>query len=164
MKLKFILLPAVAFLLSAAAVCAQAPEPPDPFLGTWKLNVARSKYPAGTCPRQMTIAMTRIPEGIHYLSETRYADGRQARSDYTADYSDREVMVKGAVGLLLPISLKRLNPHTVEATYTRGMQVVATSRRVVSANGRVMTITTVSPDKPGQTVTTVSVFDKTSSY
>jgi hypothetical protein len=40
------------------------------------------------------------------------------------------------------------------------MQVIATSRRVVSKNGRVMTITTVSTDKDGKSVTNVGVYEK----
>jgi hypothetical protein len=159
-NLKSICLIAVGLALSVALVRAQSPEPSDLFLGTWKLNVAQSKYPPGACPRQMTIEMTMVADGIHYVSETTYADGRNSRSEYTAAYGAREVLVKGSVGLLLPVSLKRIDPHTVEATYTRGLQPVATSRRVVSADGRVMTITTTSPAKPGQNVTTVSVYDK----
>ena len=65
-----------------------------------------------------------------------------------------------AGGLMAPVSLQRLDERTVVASYKRGMQVVATSRRVVSRNGRVMTITTVSPDKDGRSVTNVGVYEK----
>jgi len=61
----------------------------------------------------------------------------------------------------LPVSLKRIDRNTVEASYLRGRQVVATSRRVVSKDGRTMTITTTSPDKDGKTVTNVGVYERT---
>jgi hypothetical protein len=66
----------------------------------------------------------------------------------------------GTHGILLPVSLKRIAPNAVVASYTRGLQVVATSRRVVSNDGRVMTVTTVSRDRTGKTVTNIGVYER----
>jgi hypothetical protein len=149
-------------LLGTLPAGAQTAEQADPFLGTWKLNTVKSKYPTGTCPKQMTIAMTRVAEGVHYLSESTLADGRTTRSEYTAEYGVRNAVVRGVAGVMLPVSLKRLDAHTVDARYTRGFQVVATSHRVVSDDGRTMTITTMAQNASGESVTTVSVYDKAS--
>jgi hypothetical protein len=64
------------------------------------------------------------------------------------------------VGLLLPVSLKRVDSNTVEASYMRGFQVVATSRRVISKDGLVMTVTTTSKDKDGNNVTNIGIYDR----
>jgi hypothetical protein len=66
----------------------------------------------------------------------------------------------GARGMMLPVSLKKIDSRTVVASYTRLLQVVATSRRVVSSDGRSMTITTVSKDPAGKRVTTIGVYEK----
>ena len=79
----------------------------------------------------MVIAMACAGNGVTYRSETVYADGHSSRSEYTANYDGREAIVMGSGGLLLPVSLKRLDAFTVVATYKRGGQTVATSRRVV---------------------------------
>ena len=148
----------VLFAITLLATSAMATT--DPFLGKWDLDVHRSKYPAGTCPKQMVIEMEAAGQGIRYRSETTYANGRSAQAQYTADYSGRQAIVIGAHGLLLPVSLKRTDSHTVVASYSRGFQVVATSRRVVSRNGRLMTITTTSEDRSGKKFIAVGVYQK----
>jgi len=132
----------------------------DPFVGRWVLDVGRSHYAEGAAPRAMVIDMEAAGDGIRYRSETTYQDGRTARSEYTAGYDRRPVLVTGSRGLLLPVSLDRTDSHTVVASYTRALVVVATSRRVVSADGRVMTITTTSKNAEGKEATTVAVFTK----
>jgi len=153
----------LALLIVAPNLPATAATPAcdhDPFAGVWQLNPQKSKYPGATCPRRMVIVMACASNGVRYRSETTYADGHASRSEYTASYDGKEAIVMGSGGLLLPVSLKRLDTDTVVASYMRGMQVVATSRRVVSRDGRLMTITTISPDKSGKKTTTIGVYEK----
>jgi hypothetical protein len=110
----------------------------------------------------MVIEMQPVLDGVRYLSTTIYSNGAISRAQYTAKYDGKEALVQGSTGLLLPVSLKRLDANTVVAAYKRGFNVVATSRREVSRDGRTMTITTTSPDKDGKIVTTVGVYDKKS--
>jgi hypothetical protein len=153
----------VAALLISLVLPASATTPAgsnDPFAGTWNLNTQKSRYARGACPKRMVIVMETAGEGIRYRSETTYANGNTARAEYTADFSGKEAIVVGSAGLLLPVSLKRLDAYTVVAKYTRGLQVVATSKRVVSRDGRLMSTTTISPDKYGKKVTSVGVYEK----
>ena len=149
---------AIAVLLLLATGMASALT--DPFVGRWVLNPGLSKYPSGTCPRRMVIEMESAGNGIHYRSETKYANGVTAHSEYTADYNGKQSLVVGNRGMLFPVSLKRSNSHLVLASYTQGLQVVATSRRVVSKDGRRMTITTMSKNGGGADVLTVGVYEK----
>src|ERR1700704_5655834 len=151
-----------ALLLCANVLAASAPRSAnsDLFTGTWKLNPQKSSYPRGACPKRMGIVMEPAGEGVHYRSETTYANGNSTRSEYSADYSGREAIVTGSAGLLLPVSLKRVDARTVIARYTRGLQIVAPSRRVVSNDGKLMTVTTTSPDQSGTSVTSVGVYEK----
>ena len=132
----------------------------DPFAGVWQLNPQKSRYPGATCPKRMVIVMACAGNGVRYRSETTYADGHASRSEYNANYDGKEAIVMGSDGLLLPVSLKRIDAYTVVATYKRGGQVVATSRRVVSKDGRKMTITTNSPDQSGKNVSSIGVYEK----
>jgi hypothetical protein len=147
-------------LLAIALMATRATASTDPFLGEWKLNVQRSVYPAGTCPKQMTIEMTATARGVRYHSNTTYANGATTQARYTADYNGKQAVVMGGRGFLLPVSLKRMDSRTVVASYTRGMQLIATSRRVVSPDGRRMTITTKSRPSPGKWVTSVGFYDR----
>ena len=152
MKKRFTI--ALAVLISPALVHAS----PDPFVGKWSLDVSRSRYPAGTCPKSMTIEMRQAGNGITYQSSTAYKNGAAIHAEYTAGYDGKQAMVKTERGFLLPVTLNRIDARTVEASYSRGFQVVATCRRVLSSDGRTMKITTISKDATGRNVTTVGFF------
>jgi hypothetical protein len=132
----------------------------DPFVGKWVLETSQSNYPAGECPKSMTIEMETVGNGVRYRSDSTYGDGRTTHAEYTAEYGGNQVLVTGRHGFMLPVSLKRIDAHTVVASYTNGLMVVATSRRVVSQDGRQMIITTTSKDVSGQAVVTIGVYEK----
>lgn len=144
------------FLLTTGDLRAEG----DPFVGKWMLDVKTSQYPAGTCPKAMVIQMETAGKGVRYRSDTTFENGRTVHSEYTADYNGNQAVVRGAHGMLLPVLLKRLDSRTVEASYSKELMIVATSRRVVSEDGRRMTITTVSKDAAGKSVTTVGVYQR----
>jgi hypothetical protein len=162
MKKRFNLL-LLAGLLALAALSANllaGTANADPFAGTWVMNAGKSIYPPGMAPKSMTIVMEPAGNGIHYRSESTFANGISTTASYTADYNGREVMVTGSRGMLLPVSLKRTDARTVTASYLRGMQVVATSVRAISEDGQVMTITTASRNAKDENVTAVGVYEK----
>jgi hypothetical protein len=149
------------WLIAIAMLTANAvASPTDPFLGKWKLNIQRSSYPKGTCPKTMIIEMTPSARGVRYHSDAAYANGTTAQAQYIADYNGKQAAVMGGRGFLLPVSLKRIDSRTVVASYTRGTQIIATSRRVVSNDGKTMTITTRSKTSEGKSVTTVGIYER----
>jgi hypothetical protein len=148
----------ILLLFSLLLLAATARAATDPFAGKWILDVQRSTYPAGTCPTTMTIEMESVGRGIHYQSDSMFANGRAVHSEYTADYEGNQAMVIGARGLMLPVFLKRIDSRTVVASYTKDLVIVATSRRAISDDGQTMTITTDSKDRSGKTVTSIAVF------
>src|ERR1700730_13336115 len=103
MHTKFVL--GIALILSATSGLASS----DRFVGKWKLDVHRSKYPNGTCPAQMLIEMRSAGQGVSYISDATYRNGAEAHAQYTADYNGKPVIVMGTRGLMLPVSLKRLD-------------------------------------------------------
>ena len=118
-------------LIAIVVLLTAAGASDDPFVGKWILNPQHSKYPPGTCPKRMVIEMEPAARGIRYSSDSVYANGGTTHTEYTADYNGTQVLVWGTHGLMLPVSLKRVDAHTVIASYFKASQVVATSRRVV---------------------------------
>ena len=51
-------------LLALALALTAAPPPGDPVVGTWKLNVAKSKFTPGPGWQSQTRTYRRTPEGI----------------------------------------------------------------------------------------------------
>jgi hypothetical protein len=143
--------------LLISSIFRGAEAAPDLFLGKWVLDQQASRYPGNSCPRQMTIVMSPEPRGIHYQSHTESSTGDVSDVEYTAAYDGKPVMVSGTRGILLPVSLQR-SGNAVTATYRSAFQVAATSQRVLSEDKNTMTITTVSHDAMGVSVTNVGVY------
>jgi hypothetical protein len=101
-----------------------------------------------------------VEKGIRYHSETTYANGSATQANYRAQYNGQQSVVMGVHGMLLPVSLKRIDSHTVVASYSRLLQLVATSRRTVSVDGNTMTIRTVSRDQAGKRAITIGIYQR----
>jgi hypothetical protein len=147
-------------ILLVALLATSAMASDDPFVGKWVLDVERSEYPVGSCPKAMVIEMEAVSHGVRYKSDASYLNGRTVHSEYTADYDGNQALVMGTYGMMLPVFLKRIDSNTVIASYTKALQVVATSRRVVSEDKRFMTVTTTSKDSSGKSVTTIGVYKR----
>jgi hypothetical protein len=147
-------------ILFVAFLATNARASDDPFVGKWVLDVERSEYPAGSCPKAMVVEMETVGRGVRYKSDALYANGRTVHSEYTADYDGNQAIVMGAHGMMLPVFLKRIDSNTVVASYSKSLQVVATSRRVISEDKRFMTVTTTSKDSSGKSVTTIGVYKR----
>jgi len=142
----------VATLMFGVAAASSTPE--DAFCGRWVMDVAASSYAAGDLPQAMTIEMDTANGHEHYRSRTVRRNQQVATAEYTADYDSRLAMVVGDSGMLTPVSLKRVNANTIEATYQRAFQTIARSTRVVSADALTLTITTTIS---GETQNTVNI-------
>jgi hypothetical protein len=149
-----------ASILFLALLATTAKATDDPFVGVWLLDVASSQYPSGTGPESMIVEMKPAGNGVQYRSEAQYANGRIVHSEYTADYDGNQAIVMGNRGMMFPVFLKRVDSRVVVASYTKSLQIVATSERVVSPDGLRMTITTITTTPSGQKVTTIGVFNK----
>src|SRR5436309_1087708 len=69
---------------------SQAKAVQDTILGTWALNVAKSKYSPGPAPRSQVRTYAAHPQGVKATIQTVYADGRSATTEYVANYDGVE--------------------------------------------------------------------------
>ena len=115
-----------------------AQDADDPILGTWKLNLSKSKYIPGPAPRSQTRVYRRTPDGIFVTIETVDAKGRkQPTIEFEEKYDGKEYPIKGSeIGDALV--LKRINNYLSEATMKHGGMVVATTRRIITDNGKTL--------------------------
>lgn len=117
---------------------ATSADSEDPILGTWKLNLAKSKYIPGPAPRSQTRTYRQKDDGVFVTIETVDSKGRQQpRIEFAEKYDGREYPVRGsAVGDAL--TLKRINNYLSEATMTHAGIVVAVTRRIITDNGKTL--------------------------
>jgi hypothetical protein len=91
----------------------------DPAIGTWKLNVAKSKYSPGPVPKSATVTYEVSGDGVKRTGETVTADGQTTSFSYTAQYDGKEYPVTGNPNADT-IVLKRINDYTSESTLKKG--------------------------------------------
>jgi hypothetical protein len=110
----------------------------DPLLGSWQLDVAKSRYVPGPPPRSETRTYVRDKDGMKGTIRRQRDDGREEVIEYRADF-DREYPVMGTEAYDT-IRLRRIDAHTADAVLSHGGRVFGTARRVVSEDGRTLTI------------------------
>jgi len=132
---------------------------PDPALGTWRLNVAKSKYSPGPAPKSGTATFSAAGQGIKVVVEGAAATGDKTRFEYTANFDGKDYPMTGNPEADM-VSIKRVNPTTVESMFKKGAKTMLTNTRVVSADGKTMTVTSKGTDSKGQTVNNVQIFEK----
>jgi hypothetical protein len=131
----------------------------DPEGGTWKLNTAKSRYTPGPAPKSQTVTITAAGNGITVTSTGTDSAGRPINTTYTVNYDGKDMPVKGSPSYDMT-SLKRVNATTTELARKKQGQLVQTTRRVVSADGNTMTVTTTSENEQGIKVNNIGVFEK----
>ena len=131
----------------------------DSAVGSWKLNVGKSRYSPGPALKSQTISITAVGKGIRVSAKGVDGDGKATGTEYTGLYDGRDVPVMFNL-TYDSISLKRIDANTAEVVRKKGGKVVQTARRVVPAGGTTMTITTTGVDDKGRTVDNVAVYDK----
>jgi len=146
----------LSFAVPAGILKAQAT---DPAAGTWELNLAKSKFSPGPAPKSQTRTYEVTGDNVKYSLTGIDAEGKPILVEYTAKYDGKDYPVTGAKDFDA-ISLKRVNATTADATVKKGGKVVQTSRRVVSKDGKTLTLTTTGTNAKGQAVNNVAVFEK----
>ena len=131
---------AVVFLSMAIVIASQAPLPPpeDLIIGTWRLNVAKSKYSPGPPPKSETRTYERGPGGLKATIKRVYADGMVESLEYLANL-DSVNPVTGS-NAYDTVRMKRINEYESEAVLAHASVIFGVAIRTVSRDGKTMTI------------------------
>jgi 2',3'-cyclic-nucleotide 2'-phosphodiesterase (5'-nucleotidase family) len=147
---------ASALLALSSAVCA-AGAAPDPVIGSWTLNVARSSGAA--VPKSDTRTYVEADGGIKLTMKRVTAEGKEISAQTTYKYDGKDYPFTGSPDYDT-VSTKRIAVNTVEITQKRGGKVVGKSMRSVSRDGKTLTLVMRSTNAKGQAVSTTLVFDR----
>jgi hypothetical protein len=131
----------------------------DPVLGTWHLNVAKSRYDPGPAPKSITRTYQVDKGEIRAIVVTVYKNGNTDTVYYPASYDGKEHPVSGAPDRD-GIVMKRINEYTAESLITHAGKTIGTSRRTVSADGQTMTITFKGSAVNGDQVNNTAFYEK----
>jgi hypothetical protein len=137
-----------------------AAQSTDPFVGNWRLNVAKSKYTPGPTPKSVTSTYEAAGKGYKVSVRNEPPSGPMQQYSYTTNLDGADVKVTGNNPNADTVAVKRIDANTLEVVNKKAGKVTTTQRNVVSADGKTRTVTTTGTDAQGQKVNNVAVFEK----
>jgi hypothetical protein len=132
---------------------------PEPFSGTWKLNLSKSKF--GSLPRPQSGIVRFEPQTSGVLlvyRELTTAAGKSETETIPIRWDGRDYPVAHAGGTT--ISRTRPNPNTIVGIMRREGKVAARVKWLVSPDGRTATSISTAPVRNGESFTTEFVYDR----
>lgn len=127
----------------------------DPLVGTWRLNVAKSKG-----VKSGSTVIEAVGKGIKFVVDLVPADGTATHWEFTANFDGKDYPVTGNSPYGNMVSVERPNPKTLTITSKQNGKVTTTSTIVVSDDGKTRTTTIKGTDIKGQPVDIVSLYER----
>ena len=151
-------------MVSLAACCAivlssSVAQAAENWLGTWKLDAAKSKYSPGPAPKSLTLKWEATPDGIKFTGDGVNADGKPARSMYVTKYDGKDVPYEGNPDADMAAP-RKIDDNSYDNTWKKGGKPTIMAKVVVSADGKTMTITQTGTNAKGEAVNNLIVYNK----
>jgi len=135
----------------------------DPMLGSWKLNVAKSKFGSGPAIKEETNQVEPFGgNGIKLTAQIIRGDGTKVAESYAGTFDGKEFSVGGDPNVDTAY-LKRIDANTMERINKKAGKPTTTMKYVVSKDGKTKTVTITGTTAKGEPVNTVLVFEKQTS-
>jgi hypothetical protein len=143
----------LAFLVCVTMSFAQSPQ-----LGTWKLNEAKSKIPAGA-PKNTTVVYEAAGDSVKVTVDGVDGQGKPAHNEWTGKFDGKDYPVTGDTASDMR-SYKKIDDHTLELSAKKGGKVTIEGKISVSADGKTRTVQATGTDPSGKKVKTEGVYDR----
>ena len=144
----------LAILTAALALAA------DPFLGTWKLNTAKSTFSAGwPGPQRRTVVARQDGDWVVYETDAVNGAGQPVKSTNRFKFDGKEYEWNKTVGPRATVTAKRVDNHVIEWVFTDDGAVIK-SLTTISKDGKTRTDTLDGNNPEGIPIKNTAVYDK----
>src|SRR5215831_2138251 len=131
----------------------------DPFIGTWKLNLAKTKYSPGPPQQSGTVTYEAVGQGYKIIVKGTDAEGKPINSQFTGNFDGKDYPVSGNTDQDMT-TMRRIDAYKIEFTRKKVGNVVATVTSVVSKDGKTRTVTEKGVNAKGEKFSNIVVYDK----
>jgi hypothetical protein len=145
----------VATLLGSPAAFAGS----NNWVGSWKLNAAKSKFSSDAVARAQTLKFESTPAGIKLTSEGTDAQGKAMHGQYTSNFDGKEVAWTGNPTADMA-SPKRIDDSSYENVWKLAGKQTMKSLVVVSSDNKTLTVTQTPTGAQGEATSSVAVYDR----
>jgi len=151
---------ALAILLVTTSTAFGNEAPANPFIGTWVLDVGKSKF-EGTPPlKSYTITITDAGAGkLHDVADWVNGDGSKGHIEYTASLDGKEGPVTGYPNAD-SVRLTAVNSHSLKLALSKGGKSNEWGTYKVAADGKTMHAVEGGTDETGATYHYVELFER----
>ena len=146
-------------LATSLGAYVQAADMPDSVIGTWTLDLAKSRFTPGPAPVSQTRVYAQTSDGIMLTINGVAADGTAMSQQSTFRYDGKAYPFSGSMDFDT-LSLQRVNDSTVKSQMMRAGKAVGDTTRSVSKDGKVLTLDSKGTDTKGKNYSSVAVYDK----
>ena len=149
------------FVLTVLVFSAAAWAQQDPFNGTWKQNIAKSKYNPGPPPSSPSVTKIEAAPGgaVKVTTDGVDAQGSKTHTEYTAKYDGKDYPYAGSPDWDT-VAVRRIDTNTRLTVNKKNGSVTRMILSVVSPDGKTRTNTTISVNARGQAAHNETIWDK----
>ena len=146
-------------IATTAAIALGGPalaQSTDPLIGTWKLNVAKSK----STFKSGSTTIEAAGKGIKLTVDLVGADGTASHYTITTNLDGKDSPVVGNSPYGDMAAFTRVDARTIRIVAKQGGKPTVTQTIAVAADGKTRTTTTKGTDAKGQAIDTVAIYEK----
>jgi hypothetical protein len=130
----------------------------NPTLGTWKLNEAKSKIPAGSS-KNLTVTYAAAGDSIKGTIDGVDGQGKPTHNEWTGKFDGKDYPVTGDTASDTR-AVKQVDDHHYDLTVKKDGKVTATGKAVIAADGKSRTVTVSGTNAAGAKVESTALYDK----
>jgi hypothetical protein len=151
----------VMLVLTFAVLSGTGRAQQNPLTGTWKQNMAKSKYdPANLAPRSGATKWEAVgADGFKWVADGVDAQGKPTHTEFSGKFDGKDYPVKGIAGEDTR-AYTRIDDYTYDFVSKKAGKVTTTSHMVISRDGKTRSFTTTGTDAEGHKVNNTSVYEK----
>ena len=153
MKTRTILLTLALCLVGISAAVAE-----DANMGTWKLNEAKSTFPAGAT-KNSTVVYEAAGDDVKVTVDGTDKQGKAVHNEWTGKFDGKDYPVTGDPNMNAR-SYERIDGRTLKLAGKKDGKVISEGRIAVSADGKTRTVKLTASDSTGKKVKSTAVYDK----
>jgi len=144
----------LALCFLGGAVCFGDP----PYMGTWKLNEAKSKFAPGV-PKLHTVVYEAAGDDVKITVDGTDKDGKSTHNEWTGKFDGKDYPVTGDPTSDMR-SYTKVGDRILKFTVKKDGKVTVTGRVVVSADGKSRIVTASEAGVEGKGLRNRAVYDK----
>jgi hypothetical protein len=150
---KFLSVASLLFVTATAMAAA-------PVIGTWHINLAKSKFSPGPAPKSDVRTYRSGADGTTMTWKSTSASGKEMTVTSTFRTDGKDYPVTGTPNFDT-LTLKQVDPNTVHSVQKKGGKVIGESKRSVSKDGKELTLKSKGMGADGVPYDNVMVYDRT---